>query len=356
MLSQIAATYSYRSDAAGSALGLISAEAQTWRKDWTNYRNFANGGYANEGTQTNAIWRKGPAYVWKGNYARLQPEGTQTFATSDEFNFTTGAANTLWQYAGEMKRFDHYGMPLEAVDLKSIFAATKMGYADRTIIASAANAKYNEIAFSSAEDLIPAQGYFGGEVALGSGSTVTTPVHTGNTALALSSGYGFVFKSSEISTNKTYRASVWANNVNGRIYYKSNNGAETIPSQTISTPVAIPGMGNWYRIDATLVNPSSPVLEIGVKSASGTVVFDDFRFQPTDAAMTCYVYPPLTFEFVAGSSTSNFSYVLDNDNLFTKYETNEKGQLVKVYSESFSYGVKLISESKNNLRRFNVNQ
>jgi hypothetical protein len=228
-----------------------------------------------------------------------------------------------------------------------------MGYDNRTILASASNAKYNEIAFSSAEDKIPGGQYFGGEVALGSGTLVSTPVHTGQAALSVSSGYGFVFKSDDLTHSKRYRASVWANDTNGKIYYKLNNGSEVVPAQTISQAVAIPGNGNWYRIDVTFENTASSIIEIGVKSNGGTVVFDDFRFQPADAVMTCYVHQPLDFEFTVPPTqySPSYSYSLDNDNLFTKVEANEKGEVVKVYSESLTYGVKLISETKTNYRR-----
>ncbi|MBA4055566.1 MAG: hypothetical protein C0490_12700 [Marivirga sp.] len=342
----------------GNPLGLIRAAAQTWTKDWNNYRDFNGTAYVDEGIQTIPVWRKGPAYVWKGNFARLQTDyGSQSFSVSDEFNFS--GSNPLWQYLGEVKRFDHYGMPLESVDKNNIFASVKMGYDNRAIIATASNAKYNEIAFSSAEDKIPTQNYFGGEVGLGSGTLVTNLVHTGNTALSLSTGYGFVFKSVDLSTTKSYRASVWANSPNGRIYYKLNNGAEVVSStQTISQAVTIPGMGAWYRIDLRIDNPSSSVIEIGVKSNSGTVVFDDFRFQPSDAVMTCYVNKPLDYEFATTAQTysPSYSYSLDNDNLFTKIESNEKGEVVRVFAESLTYGVKLISESKINYRRTAVNQ
>ncbi len=361
MLSQNAATYVYRSDALGNSLGLINAEAQTWRNDWSNYRKHNGTEYAEEGTQTDKIWRKGAAYSWKGSYDRLQPEyGTQSFTAADEFNFS--GANPKWQYLGESIRFDHYGMPLESVDMngpnntKSIYTSVKMGYDDRMIVARASNAKYSEIAFSSAEDKIANIPYFGGEVGLGVNGTIVEGGHTGNSALNVAaSGYGFVFKSTELSTTKAYKISVWMlSSGTGSIYYKSN-GVDVVPqSQTMSEPVLVNG-NNWQRIDLTFIPPTS-TLEIGVKTSRTFGVFDDFRFQPADAVMTCNVYAPLNYEFTATSPTSSFSYVLDNDNLFTKYEVNEKGELIKVYKESIQYGVKLISESKNNLRRFNVNQ
>lgn len=357
MLSQDAASYTYRSDAMGNSLGLISAEAQTWKKDWSNYRVLNGTSYEEEGSQSNPVWRKSSSYVWKGEIARLQTDfGTQTFDQGDEFDFN--GTNPFWQYVGETKRFDHYGMPLEGVDKNSIYSAVKMGSDNRAMLATASNAKYNEIAFSSAEDKIAGESFFGGEVGVGNGALVTAPVHTGHTALSLSSGYGFVFKSHDLSSAKIYRASVWANSTDGRIYYKLNNGSEIVsPSQTISQAVAIPGMGNWYRIDVSIANPSSSIIEIGVKSNGGTVVFDDFRFQPSDADMTCYVHTPLdyTFSILPPNYSPSYSYVLDNDNLFTKVESNEKGETVKVYSESIKYGVKLISESKLNYRRNTVN-
>jgi len=354
MLSQNGASYVYRSDASGNELGLIGAQFQTWKKDWTNYRTYNGTAYADEGAQTVPVWRKGAAYIWKGDYSRLTANGTYTFGAADDF--VIGGTNPLWQYSGEINRFDHYGMPLESVDLRGIYSATKMGYDDRFILATASNASYNEIAFSSAEDKISGQPYFGGEVAQGAGVLVSTPVHSGNTALSVKSGtYGFSFKTSEINSNELYRVSVWANSTYGRIYYKLDNGTEVVPlTQTFSKAVTIPGAGNWYRIDLRIDKPAASVLEVGVKSIGGTVVFDDFRFQPFLAEMNCYVYTPLSFEYSSTSASySKFMYVLDNDNLFTKYETDEKGRIIKVYRESITYGVKQLSESKYNYKGLN---
>jgi len=86
--------------------------------------------------------------------------------------------------------------------------------------------------------------------------------------------------------------------------------------------------------------------EVGVTTAGGTVLFDDFRFQPADAAVTANVYD---------AATGALTFVLDNQNMFTQYQYNDQGQLTKTYRESFAYGVKLISESKVNYKRFFVN-
>jgi hypothetical protein len=364
MLTQAAATYVYRSDALGNALGLLSAEVQTWSNSWSNYRNFTGTAYDEVQEQTstnNPVWRKGSAYIWKGDITALDNYGSRKFTSSNNFDFTSPlpSSNLSWQYQGEYLKFDHFGMPLETVDYTGkIYSATKMGYDNRVTVATAINARYGEIAFSSAEDKINGYNFFGGEVSLGSGNVVSNPYHTGKSSLSLSTGYGFVFNTSgDILKNKTYKASVWASSVNGKIYYKVNNGSEVIPTQTVSQAINVPG-GTWYKIDVSIPvgNLTNPSLEVGVKSSTGTLMyFDDFRFQPADAVMSCNVYPPLNFEFVTDFKT--YTYTLDNDNLYTKQEISADGLNVKTYVESIQYqGEKFVLESKRDYRRFYVNQ
>jgi hypothetical protein len=269
-----------------------------------------------------------------------------TFSPSDEFNFSSGS-NPGWQYGGEVTRYDHYTMPLESKDLNNIYSSTKMGYDDKFKLATASNATYQEMAFSSAEDLNLTSNFFGGEVAKTSGSVITgiqgTDTHTGLAAVQLTTGNkSFVYKPSTLVQNRTYRASVWTNSVNGAIYYNLNNAGDQV-----TTPISTMKAGNWYQINVEIPVTTFSSLEVGVKSASGTVNFDDFRFQPRDATLTGNVYDPVT-----GSLT----FVLDNQNMFTQYEYNDQGLLIKTYNESFKYGKKLVSESKINYRRTNIDQ
>lgn len=355
MLSQVAMTESYRTTSTGDPIGLVSAEVTTWNKTWSTYRVYNSGTQTySDGNEGADVWRKGQSYVFKGNYARKNSDGTLSYLSSDNFNFTSGASNPLWQYGGEYERFDHYGMPLQTKDMNSIYSSTKMGYNESLQLASASNAKFTEIAFSSAEDLIPTTPYFGGEVSLGNGTVVkkslaqVTEVHTGDAALSLSTGSGFVFKPTGVTLNRMYRASVWTNSVNGRLYYNLN-GTEVQSSAPTEFVKIGPSQTNWYRIDLNVpVGATFTSLEVGVKSASGTCLFDDFRFQPRDAALTGYVYHPVT-KYV--------EYVLDNDNVFSKYEYNDKGQVVKTYREMLKYNsVKLVTESAEDFKRFYQNQ
>jgi hypothetical protein len=345
MLTQDAANYVYKIDGAGTTVGLISASIQTWKNSWTNYRVW-NGTAFTDSEETisaaNPVWRKEAAYAWRGNYSGLQPDGTRSISAFTDFNFATNASNPLWIKAGEVKRYDHYSTPLETVDQNQMYASTKKGYNDRYNLSSAGNASYSELAFSSAEDLNTSTNFFGGEVALGNGTVVSSATHTGVNALQLSSGYGFIYKPTGLKPNRIYRAAVWSNSNNGRIYFKLNNGAEQI------SLVPTKQVGGWYLSELEIpVGTTFTSLEVGVKSASGTVLFDDFRFQPIDAAMSANVLM---------QSTGALQYVLDNNNLFTKYEYNDRGLIIKTYKESFLYGVKLVSETKDNYKRFNTQQ
>jgi hypothetical protein len=356
MLSQPASTIVWKSGATG-VTGLIGATAQVWSKTWP-YREYnpATQAYTTS-TQTD-VWKRGASYTWRGDYSRLQQDGTHTTGLDGWFNFADPAANTLWQYRGEPTLFNHSSIMLESKNYNStIFSAIKMGYDNRHKIAEATNAKYDEIAFSSAEDLSGSEPFFGGEVGKGNGSVLyvskgqTTAAHTGDAVVSLSTGTSFVFKP-VLTAGKTYKISVWTNNLNGRLYYKTNGGAAVVSN----APSPAMQVGNWYLLNFSIPNfyPTPTSCEVGVMSSGGTVLFDDFRFQPMDAMMTCYVHNPLTYEH---NGTSNvFEYVLDNDNLYTKFEYNNKGELIKVYSESLKYGEKLLSETRVNFRRDNTNR
>lgn len=355
MLSQTALSESFRTTSTGNPVGLVGTEVTTWNKVWGNYRvyNSTTQTYS-DANESDDVWRKGKSYVFKGDYSRKNPDGTLSYLASDNFNFAANASNPLWQYGGEYERFDHYGMPLQNKDLNSIYSATKMGYNDMLQLASASNAQFTEIAFSSAEDLIANTPFFGGEVSRGNGTVVyksqaqVTEVHSGDAALSVTAGYGFVFKPTNLTLNRTYRASVWTNSVNGRLYYKLNGAGEVLSSAPVEFVKIGSSQTNWYRINIEIPGSAFTSLEVGVKSATGTCLFDDFRFQPRDASLTGYVYNPIT---------KQVEFVLDNDNVFSKYEYNDKGQVIKTYREMLKYNsVKLVTESTQDFKRFYQNQ
>lgn len=352
MMTQVAANYTYKLNSSGIETGLVGASANVWKNDWQNYRklnstnvyvndqdlDFNGNGTIDAAEAKLKVWRRHQAYVWKGDYSRYKSDGSHAFTyASDKFNFTAPGSNSHWQLAGSTVRYNHNSLVLEQVDVNGIYAAKKFNSMDKLSTAQATNARYEEVAFSGAEDISGL--YMGSEVALGAGTRVTTGRHTGTYAVS-TSGNAFIFKSNGLSTNKIYKASVWTNSTNARIYYKLNGGAEILSG----APVVQKKVGSWYLLEHNIQTGATfSSLEVGVKTVTGTGLFDDFRFQPLQSGMTSYVYNP---------DTDLVEYVLNNSNLYTRFEYDSRGVLTKTYAESFTYGEKIISENKSDFRRF----
>ena len=345
MLDQVGNEYTYLLDNSESVVGLLGASATVWKKNWNNYR-YLNGASYTSGTDGPNVWRIQKKYAYIGLKTDLRADGSLTYNVANNYNHGS-SSNPKWQLSGETKLYNHFSSDVENADLKDIREVKKYDINEKNVLASASNANYFEVAYSGAEDAIGTPVFFGGEIERGSGSIVTGPsnVHSGANALSVSTGTAFVFKSTALRTNKIYRASVWTNSTNGRIYYKLNGGAEVVSA----APIASRYVGSWFLLDFEIpVGSTFSSIEVGVKSASGTVLFDDFRFQPAEAIMTSFVYK---------ADTGELEYVLDNNNLFIKYEYSDRGMLIKTYKESLKYhGVKLISENIDDYKRFHIQQ
>jgi len=349
MINAVAAQYVYKLDNANAIVGLISGSASTMKKDWNNYRYLSGASYT-QGTQGPDVWRKQKDFFYGGTYASLRSDGSLTFIPANEFSFV-GGANAGWQLAQEVNRYDHFSVPVETKDLYGRYSSVKTDLDGKQVLAQAQNATYFEFAYSGAEDIDNTKLFFGGEIERKDGTIITKSVpddvHTGNAAVTVNTnGKTFVYKTgaaNPITANRFYRASVWTKSLNGAIYYNLNGAGE----QT-TLPLSTQKVGNWYQINVEINVGAFTSLEVGVKSTNGTVAFDDFRFQPIDGAVSANVYNAIT---------GDLEYVLDNNNLYTRYEYNDRGLLTKTYRESIKYqSVKLLSESKDNFKRFNINQ
>jgi YD repeat-containing protein len=94
------------------------------------------------------------------------------------------------------------------------------------------------------------------------------------------------------------------------------------------------------------------LLQVGCENASSSnsvIYFDDFRFHPVDAPVTSYVYDSRTWQL---------THVLNQDNLYTAYEYDAAGKLIRVYKEVLTKAGsaanaerKLIKESQYNYAR-----
>lgn len=342
MLSQTAGVYTYKENGTANP-SVLAAGIQTWKNDWASYRVYdpASDSYRADPAANASIYRQHRTFVWQS--PRLNPDGT--FASFVPYQWNQPKQAAAWLNAGEVTLYDHYSRPLESKDVNGKYTTQKAGYDQSQVLAAAPNARYTEVAYSGAEDVVAtgtSSGHFGGEVRDG-GRQSADQHHTGLYSSLLtpsgsSTAYGFTYKAvvgdaNDLSVNRTYRASVWVYNsdvasssTNGARLYITLNGT-TLKEVSIADATT-KRAGNWYLLNLYADLPASVTgqqLMVGCRNAgSANIYVDDFRFHPLDAPLQANVYDP---------ATRQLTYSLDNDNLYTCYQYDDAGKVVKVYKE-----------------------
>ncbi|MGI4760319.1 MAG: hypothetical protein ACRYF0_06415 [Janthinobacterium lividum] len=337
MLTQEAASYVYKVRPGGGQ-SVVTASVQTWHSEWTTYRGYdaPADAYSDQADDARPIWRLHESYLW--NSPRLNADGTYADASFVDFDWTRTPQAAGWLKAGEFTRYDHYSKPLESRDLNGQYVARKLGYDQTQRLVTAANARYTEVAYSGAEDVVD-QGngvlHFGGEVREG-GRRAAAPHHTGAYAAKLQPGEtGFTYQAklgSEVRGGQKYRLSCWIHQSDasrqGQLYAQVDGtelGVASIASGTTKQA------GEWYLVSLLVDVPTSgQQLTVGCRAGAGSatpVYVDDFRFQPLLAPTTAYVYNP---------ATAQLTYVLDNDNFFTHYEYDAAGKVTRISKEALT--------------------
>lgn len=318
MLTQEAASYSYKIDPGDSTkIGLVSASVQTWSDEVP---------VLNEGTQP-GIWRKHATYSFIGDNAAVMT-GDGLYLLNDmlpEFNgwSMNDHASHEWQRNGAITLYDVQSHALEASDINLNYSATKMSSDQTRVFATAVNTRYDQFAYSGAEDNA-ISGRYGGGVERGTATEDTTAAHTGHRSLKATSGSDKAFKYAiTMEPGKAYHASVWVNSIAGRLYYSINDIQFEAPDYNEERK-----SGSWYLLSVDIPparEGASLVVWGGVNGDGATCHFDDFRVHPLTAAMNSYVY----------NQWGELWYALDNNNLYTKYEYDGMGRLIRTYRESF---------------------
>lgn len=307
--------------------GLVGASVQTWTDQVPTYNH-----QEQVTAQQSNIWRKHRSVQWIGEEVALQQDGT---APVDDFNLFTdwyytppvegepepSPSDAQWEEQSRITRYNVYSNPLEARDLNQDFAATHLDDEQQLVLATAANARYDEFAYFGAEreriDNSTA-------LSLPPGTTLSNRyAHTGQRSVAVPSKQkGVVWNGTKADLNRTYRASVWVyasqddDAQRARLY--ASGGATRTAGQTQVKA------GAWQLIILD-VPAGQSTLEIGCENPSGsTVYFDDFRVHPLDAAMSSYVYD---------EQTDELTHILNTDNFYTRFEYDAMGRLVASYQE-----------------------
>ncbi len=306
---------------------LISASAQTWSDQIPVMGAAGN----NQTAFQSGIWRKKSTFSYTGDqYAPLATtgDGLVAAASFQPFaNWTNDAPQAGWQKNATITKYDYNSHAIEATDVNDKFAATKFSYDHSQVLATATNANYGELAYSGVEESLQQDQFYhatnfpfkavGGGVYVSDESTLSSTAHTGvksvQTPIAKKA-----FRYSFDADNKNYQVSVWASRNDAKIKYKLNNG-----SALEAVMDGAKKSGDWYLLTASIPTGATGVLEIWCEATAATTLFDDFRMHPVQAAMTSYVY----------NNWGELTHILDNNNIYTKYEYDGMGRLIKTYRE-----------------------
>ncbi len=338
MLTQVTGTYSYKANTSNNATGLISAQVETWSnlvpaidKDYTSFTQ-------NNVSTTGDVWRKQSTYNWMAVNKTL--DGMTAIDGFNDFLWSNpGSSNANWKKTSEITLYDVYSKGLEEKGINNNMSALKMDYSSKRIAVVGSNAKFNEIAFSGAEDEALNQ-TFNVAVKKGDGVVSTADAHTGSQSLKLGvagkKGLLYSAVTSALTYNRAYVASVWVKPVTGttsdvKLFYDIDGVVKGTSGSSASTKSA----NGWTLVTLPISGSdiiAGKTLTVGCRNDHATVeaYVDDIRFQPLTASTTAYVYDPFSGEL---------TYVLDNNNLYTKYEYDASGKLIKIFKEQLGTGV-----------------
>jgi len=329
MLTQETASYTYKVDAANQKVGLVASNVSTWGVDIAVLNNEAVTILQDNPATNGKVWRKKANYSWLP--AGESTNGITSIANFTDFNWTSPDLSVdSWIKISENTLFDIFSKPLEDRNMNNLFSTLHMGYNNSKVVASASPSRYDEIAYSGAEDGIPALAH----IDIGAGTISDNYAHTGLKSVALPSNGQTLSYTTLLSkldpVRRDYFISVWVKPSNSvvstaRLYYSIDGQPEVFNNPTFQKFAA-----GWYLIEmkvpASAISAGSNNITVGCRNLNGgeLLYFDDFRFHPSTAGMVSYVYDRFSGEL---------THVLDNNNLYVKYEYDAAGRLIKVYKE-----------------------
>lgn len=352
----------------------VSASVQTWDNEWE---------YVDDITQlrtgviesTDKVWRKHSNYYWsgsiddKGRFKHFIPfynwqNNPNIFVGYDQENY--------WKKVGETTLYNRNSYPLESWIGNDQYQTSRMDVHNELVVSTTAGASYEEAVYTGLERIPNSnliQDVLESGIVKGNISTLTSnssDVRTGLHSLQIpgsSLGLSYNLPLTHVKgekRGKTYRTSVWVKGTNSdvvvKLMLKRNNVIynEVTVSTANSDNVAL-DIDDWklvnldYTIDENMsdLHQYNIVVEIfnnGVNEA----FIDDFRFYPLSASMISYVYDDFRVSY-NGLKTNNVSYIINDDNLYTRYEYDELGRLIATYIQTEG-GEKKVSEFKMNYK------
>jgi hypothetical protein len=348
MLTQATGTYKWKVDATDNKFGLISASVSTW-SDLFQAIDINGTAYQQNNYLFNGdVWRPQTTYTWQPLTATT--DGMTALASFSEFNWATpSSSNAAWLKSSEFTLYDVYSKALEEKDVNGNFGATRMNYEDKKIVLTGSPANFYEISYSGAEDNGVNQ--TGNMFVKAVDGVVTSGVaHTGVKSLLLDGagkkGFSYTVPTNNLVAGKSYTASVWVKPFSGsvsdvKLYYDING---IVKANSISSGSSTRVANGWYLITLSINGAdivAGNTLNLWCRNDHATVkaYIDDIRFQPLNAATTAYVYDAFSGEL---------TNILDNNNLYTRFEYDAAGRMVRMFKEKLGVGEFKINEYEYN--------
>lgn len=316
MLSQIHSQMNYKLDNSNNKIGVVSGTRTIWSKEG-NVRT-PEGTVIKQNSNING-------HIW-----RIQK--TEVLEIPSQFGGggilpISHATDGLWKPVSTFNLYDVYSKGLEVYDRRNNYSANRHGYRNSRITAEAAFSNYWELAFSGAEDELIGLN-ISGEVSKGVGTVSSSTFHTGSKSLSVPAGgkgFEYVVPLASLTRGRTYVASVWvrnSSNTNVNLYYEIDGTVRSSPANSANSTKK---SGDWTLVTLEIPVNTGTNLRVYVKNDGGAVSFvDDFRFHPKNSSATAYVYDDFT---------GDLTYILDHLNLYTKFEYDGMGRLIRTYKE-----------------------
>jgi hypothetical protein len=337
MLTQEAASYEYRVDNEGTLLGLSGASAQTWSNSTTVLKPGAN---STDNTHKQAsVWRPLANYQFGGTASTgLGADGFYPVNSFQEFSaWTSSSTPSGWLKTGEIQLYGVNSGALQAIDLNGNASATILSKNQLQVVASAPFAEYDEVFILSEED----PGFENQ-----SGVMTTEKAHTGVASYELPSQLNDKMPRRKISARtKSVILSAWANSsdINSlKANYKFfKNGIEVSSGPLALHPDDNRKAGIWNLIEASVTVPQrlpNDLVELEISLANegqSTAWIDDLRIHPFNSHLQTYVY----------DKWGQVSFILNSNNMFTRYCYDEMGRLTRIKQERFKLGSVTLSET-----------
>lgn len=328
--------------------GLLSASVQTWSDQIASINDEGNT------IDQPDIWRNHRSYTYSGGNQLKAPDQGTPFAEYSPFiawNPNDPVPSDDWQKTSEITLFDVNSHALEASDVNDQYVATKFDLKQEKIMATASNSRHKEFGYlGMEEDVAPSEFSFTNLVE-------SFFAHSGDRSLEISAGTtGFTFYAINEET-KDYYINFWINESNladVSAYYQLHPLGIGEISEPVNVPLNISNSRcseGWCQGEAviSIQNNGSPqkiALTFKNVGTSLPLYIDDFRFHPFDASMTSYVY----------NHWDELEYILDDRNMYTRFEYDFMGRLIKTHRESFAYGEKLASRVDYNYGRKTIDK